>query len=164
MLKILVFNQFWLFSKFHLNEANSKQLWGRKSCDSIPSTLSSTTTLLDDLVHLLCCIVNSQYNDDHAWRSYSSSMVAYLQWAGGDPLVLDGESPRPNRILGVRIWAIEPQNTNRARVEIGEFICPVSWSVYHNFVHDGRYSERGWACTNHTDQPGLIFLPWWNVE
>jgi hypothetical protein len=30
---------------------------------------------------------------------------------------------------------------------MGECICLLSWRVHHNFVRDGRYSERGWACT-----------------
>ncbi len=29
----------------------------------------------------------------------------------------------------------------------GEYICPLNWSVHHNFVRDGRYTERVWACT-----------------
>ncbi len=28
---------------------------------------------------------------------------------------------------------------------------------------NGRYSERGWACTPPTHQPGLIFPSWWNL-
>jgi hypothetical protein len=31
----------------------------------------------------------------------------------------------------------------------GDCICPLSWSVHFNFVRDGNYSERGWACTPH---------------
>jgi hypothetical protein len=33
-----------------------------------------------------------------------------------------------------------------------ECICPPSWNV-----RDGNYNERGWACTPHPHQPGLIF-------
>jgi hypothetical protein len=46
------------------------------------------------------------------------------------------------------------------RVEIGGgCIRPLSWIVHHNFVRDGRYSERGcWASTAYSHQPGLIFL------
>ncbi len=33
-----------------------------------------------------------------------------------------------------------------------------------NFVRDGRYIERGWACTPHPHQPGIIFPSWWNVR
>ncbi len=29
----------------------------------------------------------------------------------------------------------------------GECICPLSWSVHHNFARDGRLSERGRACS-----------------
>ncbi len=29
----------------------------------------------------------------------------------------------------------------------GECICPLSLSVHCNFVRDGKYGERGWACT-----------------
>jgi hypothetical protein len=51
----------------------------------------------------------------------------------------------------------------RNRVEIGGMynctcICPLSWSVHHNFVRDGRYSKSGWACTLPPHQPGIIFL------
>jgi hypothetical protein len=42
---------------------------------------------------------------------------------------------------------LQPQSTYRGRVEVGECICPLSWSIHQNFVHDGKYSERGWACT-----------------
>ncbi len=45
-----------------------------------------------------------------------------------------------------------PQSTYR-----GECISPFSWSVHHNFLRDGRYSERGWACTPQHHQAGLIF-------
>ncbi len=34
-----------------------------------------------------------------------------------------------------------------------ECISPLSWSVHHNFVNDGKQSERGWACTPHPHQP-----------
>ncbi len=27
-----------------------------------------------------------------------------------------------------------------------ECLCPLSWSVHCNFVRDGNYSEKGWAC------------------
>ncbi len=33
--------------------------------------------------------------------------------------------------------------------------------VYHNFVHDGRYSEREWACNPHSHQSGLFFPLCW---
>jgi hypothetical protein len=36
-----------------------------------------------------------------------------------------------------------PQSTYRGREEIGDCICPLSWSEHHNFVRDGRYSEKG---------------------
>ncbi len=29
----------------------------------------------------------------------------------------------------------------------GDCICTLSWSVHQNFVRDGSYSEREWACT-----------------
>jgi hypothetical protein len=45
-----------------------------------------------------------------------------------------------------------------------EYISPhFSWSVHHNFVHDGKYRERGRACTPHLHQAGLIFPSWWNM-
>ncbi len=43
----------------------------------------------------------------------------------------------------------------------GKYICRFSWSVHHNFVRDGKYSERGWACgppSHHHHQAGLIFF------
>ncbi len=42
-------------------------------------------------------------------------------------------------------------------------VCPLSWSVHCNFTGDGKYNERGWACTLHPHQPGLILPSWWNV-
>jgi hypothetical protein len=35
-------------------------------------------------------------------------------------------------------------------------ICPLSWSVHCNFTGEGKCYERGWACTPHPHQPGLI--------
>jgi hypothetical protein len=40
--------------------------------------------------------------------------------------------------------------TYRDRVEIRGSVSALSageWRVHHNFVREGRYSERGWACT-----------------
>ncbi len=34
--------------------------------------------------------------------------------------------------------------------------------IHYNFLRDGRYSERGWACTPHPHQVGLIFQSWWD--
>ncbi len=51
-----------------------------------------------------------------------------------------------------------PQSKYRGRVEKGGVymtICPLSWSVHHNFERDGRYSEKGWSCT-----PVLTRLGW----
>ncbi len=52
-----------------------------------------------------------------------------------------------------------PQSTYRGRVEIGGMYHLFSLSVHNNFVRDGRYNERGWAC-HHPHQAGLIFLSW----
>ncbi len=38
----------------------------------------------------------------------------------------------------------------------GYCVCPLSWSVHCNFTGDGHCNERGWACTPHPQQPGLI--------
>jgi hypothetical protein len=38
----------------------------------------------------------------------------------------------------------------------GQCICPLSWSVHCNFTGEGKCNERGWACTPHPHQPGLI--------
>jgi hypothetical protein len=43
-----------------------------------------------------------------------------------------------------------------ARDEHDYCICPLSWSVHCNFTGDGKCSERGWACTTHPHQPGLL--------
>jgi hypothetical protein len=43
-------------------------------------------------------------------------------------------------------------------------ICPLSWSVHCNFTADGKCNERGWSCTPHPHQPGLILTSWWNVR
>ncbi len=56
---------------------------------------------------------------------------------------------------------LEAQSTYRGRVEIGGVSLPLSWSVQHNFVRDGRYSERS---TPHPHQAGLIFPSWWNIR
>jgi hypothetical protein len=46
----------------------------------------------------------------------------------------------------------------------GKCVCPLSWSVHCNFTGDGNCNERGWACTPHPHQPGLILPSWWNVR
>ncbi len=39
------------------------------------------------------------------------------------------------------------------------------WSVYtETYVRDGKWSERGRACTPHPHQPGITFPSWWNVR
>ncbi len=43
-------------------------------------------------------------------------------------------------------------------------ICPLSWSVHWNFTGEGKYNERGWACTPHPHQPGLILPSSLNVR
>jgi hypothetical protein len=40
----------------------------------------------------------------------------------------------------------------------------VSWSVHCNFTGEGNSSERGWACTPHPHQPGLILPSSLNVR
>jgi hypothetical protein len=45
----------------------------------------------------------------------------------------------------------------------GQCICPLSWSVRCNFTGEGKCNERGWACTPHPHQPGLI-LPSLNIR
>jgi hypothetical protein len=54
------------------------------------------------------------------------------------------------------VFLLCPRSTYRGRVEIGECICPPSWSVLYNFVRDGKYSESGWPCIPHPHQLGLI--------
>ncbi len=56
------------------------------------------------------------------------------------------------------------QSTYRGRDEIGWCICPLSWRVHCNFACDCTSSRRGWACTPHPHQPGLIFPSGWNVR
>ncbi len=54
----------------------------------------------------------------------------------------------------------EPQSTNIGRDETGS----VSWSVHCNFTGEGKCNERGWACTPHPHQPGLILPSSLNVR
>ncbi len=46
----------------------------------------------------------------------------------------------------------------------GWCVCPLNWSVHCNFTGDGKCNGRGWACTPHPYQPGLILPSWWNVR
>jgi hypothetical protein len=46
----------------------------------------------------------------------------------------------------------------------GHCICPLSWSVHCNFTGNGKCNERGWACTPHPHQPGLILPSRLNVR
>jgi hypothetical protein len=46
----------------------------------------------------------------------------------------------------------------------GQCICPLSWSVHSNFTGEGKCNERGWACTPHPHQPGLILPSSLNVR
>jgi hypothetical protein len=84
------------------------------------------------------------------------------------------EAPSPHRFLfevlmqfcrfGIRsntqcitpVYAL-PQSCILIEMKQGECICPHSWSVNCNFVRDGNYIDRGWACNPHPYQPGLIF-------
>jgi hypothetical protein len=47
---------------------------------------------------------------------------------------------------------------------MGHISASLSWSVHHNFIRDGRYSEGGWACAPHPHQAGMIFPSCWNVR
>jgi hypothetical protein len=77
------------------------------------------------------------------------------------PTPLQRVDPTPSHVMiiwGYFLWPnfplVEPQSTYRGRVEIdGVYIC-LSRSVHRNFVRDGRYSERGWACTLTPPVPG----------
>jgi hypothetical protein len=52
-----------------------------------------------------------------------------------------------------------PQSSYRDRGEIGGvYLFPLSWSLHHNFAHDGRYSERGRACTPTITRLGLFTI------
>jgi hypothetical protein len=46
----------------------------------------------------------------------------------------------------------------------GQCICPLSWSVHCNFTGEGKCNVRGWACTPHPHQPGLILPSSLNVR
>ncbi len=46
----------------------------------------------------------------------------------------------------------------------GQCICPLSWSVHCNCSGEGKCNERGWACTPHPHQPGLILPSSLNVR
>jgi hypothetical protein len=46
----------------------------------------------------------------------------------------------------------------------GQCIFPLSWSVHCNFTGEGKCNERGWACTPHPHQPGLILPSSLNVR
>jgi hypothetical protein len=46
----------------------------------------------------------------------------------------------------------------------GQCICPLSSSVHRNFTGEGKCNERGWACTPHPHQPGLILPSSLNVR
>ncbi len=50
------------------------------------------------------------------------------------------------------------------RDETGLVHLPTRWSVHCNFTGDGKCNERGWACTTHPYQPGLILPSWWKVR
>ncbi len=56
----------------------------------------------------------------------------------------------------LRLGESHPQSTY--------FPSPLSWSVHCNFTGDGKCNERGWACTPHPHQPGLILPSWLNVR
>ncbi len=46
----------------------------------------------------------------------------------------------------------------------GQCICPLSWSVHCNFTGEGKFNERGWACTPPPPyQPGPILPSSLNV-
>ncbi len=60
--------------------------------------------------------------------------------------------------------SFHPQSTYFPRDETGSVClpqCPLSWSVHCNFTGEGKCNERGWACTPHPHQPGLIYPHHW---
>jgi hypothetical protein len=58
---------------------------------------------------------------------------------------------------------IAPQSTYCILKQV-QCICPLSWSVHCNFTGEGKCNERGWACTPHPHQPGLILPSSLNVR
>ncbi len=50
----------------------------------------------------------------------------------------------------------------RGRDEVGGVDLPSQ--LERTLQHGGKCSERGWACTPHHHQPGLIFPSWCNVR
>ncbi len=75
-------------------------------------------------------------------RKVAEKLLVYTAWNFMDVQLL-------GLLLNLKRW-IGNHRLPRGRDEIGE--CPLSWSVHSNFVCDGKYSERGWACTPHPHQ------------
>jgi hypothetical protein len=50
------------------------------------------------------------------------------------------------------------------KMKQGQCLCPFSWSVHCNFIGEGKCNERGWACTPHPHQQGLILPSSLNVR
>ncbi len=59
---------------------------------------------------------------------------------------------------------VTAQSTSLQEMKQGQCICPLSWSVHSNFTGEGKCNERGWACTPHPHQPGLILPSSLNVR
>ncbi len=86
---------------------------------------------------------------------YDNPLSIYL-----DPKIFLIYRPHP-----VVIWWMPEVFCVLHRVHIfTQCICPLSWSVHCNFTGDGKCNARGWACTPHLHQPGLILLSWLNVR
>ncbi len=71
-------------------------------------------------------------------------------------------------------WPTRSQSLNKGRcyhrvhilvkMKQGQCICSLSWSVHCNFTGEGKCNERGWACTPHHHQAGLILPSSLNVR
>jgi len=58
-----------------------------------------------------------------------------------------------------RYKCLKPQITYRGRVELGECISPLSWSITKTLTE-----WKGMGVHPHPHQAGLIFPSWWNIR
>ncbi len=63
-----------------------------------------------------------------------------------------------------QLLQVGPQSKYIGRDETGWVYLPIQLECTRNFTGDGKCSERGWACTPHPQEPGLILPSWWNVH
>ena len=96
--------------------------------------------------------LGGKVRNDSPTRMYTLCTLYTVHW-GKENIMRGGQ------------WACL-QSTYFPRDETGLVcrVCPLSWSVHCKFTGYGKCKERGWACTPHPHQSGIILPSSLNVR